>query len=276
MSDEHRREPQLGLQLLDLDAHVLAKLCVEIAQRFVEQQQLGLDDQRPGERNALLLTAAELAWITFLEVVEPDEPRKRRFKLTAPDGKVLFDGLAAGGIHSPSGDEWNKATAGFALGQYDGKLLTLDVSDGPNDYLLKVTFQQPKKGPFAEYVGMGSSAVFAPDPATAGAIQGGTTVVDGEVFWHPFQVRFHEWLKKNPLAGNPLRKDLEAIFNGLPRLTIRPISRVTKLITRSCRGSSHSLQALMPCARNRPRGRCTPERSQAPCARETSECWLLT
>lgn len=154
----------------------------------------------------------------FVAVIEPDEPRKRRFKLTAPDGKVLFDGAATGGFHSPSGDAWNKATAGFAQGQYDGKLLTLDVSDGPNDYLLKVTFQQPKKGAFAEYVGMGSCAIFAPDEATANAIQGGTTVADGEVFWHPFQVRFHDWLKKNPLAANEqekaLRKELQEIFDG--------------------------------------------------------------
>ena len=68
----------------------------------------------------------------------------------------------------------------------------------------------------------------------------------------------------------------DAIFSGLPRLTISPISRVTKLMTRSSRGSSHSLQARMPCARNSPRGRCTPERSQAPCASDTSEFWLLT
>jgi hypothetical protein len=50
------------------------------------------------------------------------------------------------------------------------------------------------------------------------AIQGGTRVVDNEVFWHPFQVRFHEWLKKNPLDGGEpqkaLRKELEALFNG--------------------------------------------------------------
>jgi hypothetical protein len=55
--------------------------------------------------------------------------------------------------------------------------------------------------------------VFAPDAATANAIQGGTIVVDNEVFWHPFQVRFHAWLKKNQ-GDAVLRKELEAIFNG--------------------------------------------------------------
>ena len=48
----------------------------------------------------------------------------------------------------------------------------------------------------------------------------------------------------------------DVMFSGLPRLTISPISRVTKLMTRSSRGSSHSLQARMLCARNAPRGRC--------------------
>lgn len=154
----------------------------------------------------------------FFAIAEPDEPRKRRFKLTTPDGKVLFDGMATGGFFSPAGAEWTRVTAGFAMGQYDGKLLTLEVSDGPGDYLIKVTFQQPRKGAFAEYVGMGSSAVFAPDEATANVIQGGTIIADNEVFWHPFQVRFHEWLRKNPLDGDAtqkaLRKELEAISNG--------------------------------------------------------------
>ncbi len=154
----------------------------------------------------------------FLAVVEPDEPRRRRFKLTAPDGKVLFDGHATGGFFSPAGADWGRATAGFTGGGYDGKLLTLEVSEGANDYLIKVTFQQPRKGAFAEYVGMGSSAVFAPDEATARAVAGGTVVVDGETFWHPFQVRFHRWLKANALSATAeqraLRKELEAIHNG--------------------------------------------------------------
>lgn len=151
----------------------------------------------------------------FFAIAEADEPRTRRFKLTAPDGLVLFDGGAPGGFLSPSGAEWDKKVAGFAQGKYDGKLVAVEVSDGPNDYLIKVLFQQPRKGAFAEYVGMGSHAVFAPDEATANAIQGGTVVVDDTVFWHPFQVRFHDWLKKNPVAGDKLlRKDLEAILNG--------------------------------------------------------------
>ncbi len=147
----------------------------------------------------------------FVAVAEPDEPRSRRFKLTAPDGAVLFDAVATGGFFSPDGPEAKKISASFEKGAYDGKLLTLDVADGPNDYLLKVTFQQNGK-PYSDYVGMGCNAVFAPDEATANALQGGTIVVGNEVFWHPFQARFHEWLAKNP--QHPLRKELEPVCNG--------------------------------------------------------------
>jgi hypothetical protein len=102
--------------------------------------------------------------------------------------------------------------------EYEGKLLTMDVSDGAGDYLLKVTLQQPKEGTVNEYAGMGSLAVYCEDPKTAMALQGGTFVEDGLVFWHPFQARFHRWLKANPLDATDeqkaLRKELETLFNS--------------------------------------------------------------
>ena len=169
-------------------------------------------------RNACVYVPPGTSGLQFA-VAEPDEPRSRRVKLTAPDGTVLFDGVATGGYCSPSGEAWDESTAGFAQGRYDGKLLGVEVSDGPNDYLLKIGLQQPAKGPFDTYAGMGSCAVYCPDEATARAIRGGTRVVDDELFWHPFQVRFHHWLKANPLDGNDrqkaLRKELVAEFNGL-------------------------------------------------------------
>jgi len=154
----------------------------------------------------------------FFAVAEPDEPRTRHFKLTAPDGKVLLSGPADGGYASPGSGAWKDASLAFAKpGQYDGKLLVLEVSEGQGDYLVKVTLQQPKTGAFADYVGMGSQAVFAPDRRAALAIKGGTTVVDGLVFWHPFQIRFYRWLKAHPLTADDkekaLRKELEALFN---------------------------------------------------------------
>ena len=43
--DHHGGEPQLLLQLTDLDAHFMAQLGVEIGQRLVEQQNVGFDHQ---------------------------------------------------------------------------------------------------------------------------------------------------------------------------------------------------------------------------------------
>jgi len=155
----------------------------------------------------------------FIAAVEPDEPRSRRFKLSAPDGRVLFDAVATGGYTATIDAKWQEASVPFTTpGEYDGKLLTLDVSDGPGDYLLKITLQQPKEGPFKEYVGMGSSALFAPDAETAMALRGGTFVEDEKVFWHPFQARFHRWLKAHPLDANDaekaLRKEIETIADS--------------------------------------------------------------
>ena len=157
-------------------------------------------------------------------VAEPDEPRTRRFALTAPDGKVLYDGPATGGYMTPEPEKdpaWKQAMAAIEAGQYAGKLLKLQVSDGANDYLVKITLQQPKTGAFADYVGMGVNPVFCPDEATANALQAGTVVLDDQVFWHPFQVRFHEWMKKNASAlKEDLRKEVQAIFDGMRLLEL--------------------------------------------------------
>jgi hypothetical protein len=51
----------LALDALELDAHVLAQLGVEVRERLVEQQHVGLADERAPERDPLLLAARELA-----------------------------------------------------------------------------------------------------------------------------------------------------------------------------------------------------------------------
>ena len=48
------------VQVLDLELHVLAQLLVEGAERLVHEDQLGLEDEGPGEGDALLLAAGEL------------------------------------------------------------------------------------------------------------------------------------------------------------------------------------------------------------------------
>ncbi|MBI2440152.1 MAG: hypothetical protein HYV35_02155 [Lentisphaerae bacterium] len=156
----------------------------------------------------------------FFAAVEPDLPRARRFKITAPDGKVLLETEAKGGYASVITNTWMDAILKFTQpGEYDGKLLTMEVTSGTGDYLVKLMLQQPKEGAFADYVGMGSTVLLAPDAATALALKGGTLEADGLVFWHPFQVKFYNWLKANKLDATDqekaLRKELELEFNGM-------------------------------------------------------------
>ena len=57
--DDGDAEPLVDV--LDLELHLLAQLLVERAERLVHQHELGLEDQRAGKRDALLLAAGELA-----------------------------------------------------------------------------------------------------------------------------------------------------------------------------------------------------------------------
>ena len=59
-------------------AQLLAHPRVERAERLVEQQHLGLDRERPGERHALALAARELRRVAVGEAVEVDELRAAR------------------------------------------------------------------------------------------------------------------------------------------------------------------------------------------------------
>ena len=121
-----------------------------------------------------------------LAIAEPDVPRSRRFTLTDPAGKKLFEGAATGSFF--------ETTVKLAKpGQYDDQVLTMSVSEGPGDFLLHAVLQRARKA----YMGMGVAALLAPDEETASALRGGAIYADGEVFWHPFQVRFHRWLGKN-------------------------------------------------------------------------------
>ena len=57
---ENRHVGQLAMQSRDLVQHAAAQLRVECRQRLVEQQHLGSDGERAGDRHALLLPAREL------------------------------------------------------------------------------------------------------------------------------------------------------------------------------------------------------------------------
>ena len=76
MRHHHRGEAELLLQLADLDAHLLAQLGVEIRQGLVEQEHVGAEGERAGERDPLLLAARELARQALAEAFEPHEAQR--------------------------------------------------------------------------------------------------------------------------------------------------------------------------------------------------------
>jgi len=80
--DHHRGQPKLLLQLADLDPHLLPQLGVEIRERLVEQQDVGLYHERPGERDALLLPTRKL----------PRQPPRQSFQAHEAKGLDHFVG----------------------------------------------------------------------------------------------------------------------------------------------------------------------------------------
>ena len=78
MGHVDERDPDLALERLELELHLLAELEVEGAERFVEEQHRRLVDQGPGERDALLLAAGHLPGTPALVAGEADEARAPR------------------------------------------------------------------------------------------------------------------------------------------------------------------------------------------------------
>ena len=73
MRHQQRGHAERALQLLQLDLQLLAQLAVERAQRLVEQQDVGLEDDGAGQRHALLLAARELRRPAILQALEPHQ-----------------------------------------------------------------------------------------------------------------------------------------------------------------------------------------------------------
>ena len=59
--DVDRRAPETLVQRLDLGAHLDPELRIEVRERFVEQEQFRLPDERPAHRHPLALAARELS-----------------------------------------------------------------------------------------------------------------------------------------------------------------------------------------------------------------------
>jgi len=73
MRDEDGRHLKFPRQFAQLPLHDFPELAVERPERFVEQQNLRVEDQSAGKRDPLLLPARQLAWKPRFEAVETNE-----------------------------------------------------------------------------------------------------------------------------------------------------------------------------------------------------------
>ena len=69
----HERDPDLLLERLELELHLLAQLEVERAERLVEEEDGRVVDERPGERDTLLLAAGQLPGAAGAVARQPHE-----------------------------------------------------------------------------------------------------------------------------------------------------------------------------------------------------------
>ncbi len=70
MRDVDRGRVRALVQQLDLGAHLDAQLGVQVGQRFVEQEQLGVAGQRTAHRDALALAAGQRAGLALQQVLD--------------------------------------------------------------------------------------------------------------------------------------------------------------------------------------------------------------
>ena len=66
-------DAELAMDALDLELHLLAQVLVERAERLVEQENVGIEDEAARERHALLLAARQLARVALRKCRQADE-----------------------------------------------------------------------------------------------------------------------------------------------------------------------------------------------------------
>jgi hypothetical protein len=98
--DVDERDAHLALDPEEFELHFLAELEIECAERLVEQQHLGFVDDRPGERDALALTAGELGRLAAAEPGQADHLQRAVYLLASfglpdvPHAEAVLDVLA--------------------------------------------------------------------------------------------------------------------------------------------------------------------------------------
>ena len=100
-----RGDAECVVQAADLDAHLLAQVGVQVGQRFVQQQHLGLDHDRARQRDTLLLPAGQLRRIAVAQMPQLHHVEDR--------GRAADAGPRAGSLRSFSPNATFCATVMF-------------------------------------------------------------------------------------------------------------------------------------------------------------------
>ena len=108
MGDVDRGDAEFALEVLELLPELVAQLGVQIGERLVEQQNLGLQHERPGDGDALLLPAGQLGHV-FAQLVfgQVDPPGDIADEAVALGRLLLADAEAEGDVlpHAHAGEK---------------------------------------------------------------------------------------------------------------------------------------------------------------------------
>ena len=72
MGGDHERDAAFGVEVVEERDQVAARGRVEALEGLVQHEQLGVQDQRPGERHLALLAAREMVTHLVAQVLDPD------------------------------------------------------------------------------------------------------------------------------------------------------------------------------------------------------------
>ena len=217
--DEDDREVELLLQLLDLKAHGFAQLRVEVGKRLVQQHDLRVGDDGARQRDALLLSAGEVARIDLFHAVQTgvlerhldalDHLRLRHLAHAQREGHVFKD------VHVRPNREGLENHAQPALLRRHIQVFALDA-DGPAAQVDFAVAQIFKSGDHAQRGRLAAAA--GPQEGEAFALfDGQVEIVDGGNRTQRFGGK---------LFGDMIQYDLIHLLHLLPVLQNRVDDRV--------------------------------------------------
>ena len=98
MGDIDDGNTKLSLDFLDFKAHGFTQFGIQVAERFVQQQQLRGGHERTGQGNALLLAAGELVWESAGILAQMDNAQHSLNTALDLSPGSFFDGERVGDI----------------------------------------------------------------------------------------------------------------------------------------------------------------------------------